>query len=99
MTIKKIKEETIEQSCDNCGNIRDIAIDELTLGVVVEEHTIPNVIRLPTCDLCSTTEYLFVSEDAMKALMSQNFKGVKSTKSQHQLLVDQLAEEISLLNQ
>jgi hypothetical protein len=115
MTIKEIKEETIEQRCDNCGNIQEMEIDELALGVVVEEHTIPNVIRLPTCNQCSTTEYLFVSKDIIQGLMSSEYEekdgmlesAIPETskqteeipKSPHQLLVDQLAERIAIRHQ
>ena len=114
MTIKQIKENTIEQLCDNCSSLRELDIDVLTLGVVVEEHSIPNVIRLPTCDQCRTTEFLFVSGDVILGLMSSESEGKdgmlesagpetsKQTeeipKSPHQLMVDQLAEKISLLD-
>jgi hypothetical protein len=114
MTIKEIKEDTIEQRCNNCGAVRELDIGELTLGVVVEEHSIPNVIRLPTCDQCPTIEYLFVSEGAMQGVMSRESEGEgqaeesskseksketeEISKSPHQLLVDQLAEKISLLD-
>ena len=114
MTIKQIKENTIEQLCDNCGAVREIEIDELIVGVVVEEHTIPNLIRLPTCDQCRTTEFLFASGDVILGLMSSESEekdgmlesaGPETSKqteeipkSPHQLMVDQLAEKISLLD-
>jgi hypothetical protein len=85
------------------------------LGVVVEEHTIPHVIRLPTCDKCPTTEFLFVSEEAMQGVMQRESEGKDGMlesagpeiseqtkevpKSPHQLLVDQLAERISVHHQ
>jgi hypothetical protein len=114
MTIKEIKEDTIEQCCDNCGAVRELDIDALTLGVIVEDHSIPNVIRLPTCDQCTTIEYLFASEEAITDLIphgsegegqaEESSKSEKSketeeiSKSPHQLLVDQLAEKIALLD-
>jgi hypothetical protein len=65
MSIKNIKDETVEQICDNCGATREIALCDLSLGVTEEEHVTPNVIRLPLCEQCPTVEYLVVSEDVL----------------------------------
>ena len=89
MTIKEIADETIEQTCDACGNLRTANIDDLTIGVATEEQINPNVVQLPPCESCGATEFLIPSkEDA------PDHPSPGSIGHRHAMLVDVLHERL-----
>ena len=89
MTIKEITEESIDQSCEVCGHVRTANLDDLTIGVVTEEHINPNVIPMPPCESCGATEFLIPSkEDA------PDHPSPGSIGHRHAMLVDVLNERL-----
>ena len=89
MTIKEIKEETIEQTCDVCGHVRTSNLDDLTIGIATEEQINPNVMPMPPCENCGATEFLIPSrEDA------PDHPSPGSIGHRHSMLVDVLHERL-----
>ena len=89
MTIKKITDNAIEQTCDACGRARSCSLDELTVGVVNEDRINADVIPFPCCDNCGSVEYVIpYKEDAADHPSAGSFG------HRHAILVDILHERL-----
>ena len=89
MTIKKITDNTIEQTCDACGHVRSCSLDELTAGVVNEGRINAGVIPFPRCDNCGSVEYVIPSKKD-----AADHPSAGSFGHRHAILVDILHERL-----
>lgn len=89
MTIKKITDDTIEQTCDACGSKSTHNLDELTVGVVIDQQINADIIPLPNCHSCGAIEYVIpTKEDA------PDHPSAGSFGHRHAILVDILHERL-----
>jgi len=89
MTIKKITDNTVEQTCDACGHVRSCSLDELTVGVVNEGRINAGVIPFPCCDNCGSVEYVIPSKED-----TVDHPSTGSFGHRHAILVDILHERL-----
>ena len=90
MCIQEINESGIQQKCENCGFVRDIRFDDLTLGLVQGETIQPDIIRIMPCEGCQSVEFLFV-------LPEENPKLLGTFAQKHRSLVNDLKDRLEKL--
>ncbi len=85
MPILEMHEDRIDQECAKCGEVHQVALDDLTAGVKNEVLTAPPFVKLPQCSNCGAQEYLARSPDDEPDHPSPGCFG-----HLHRLLVDNL---------
>ena len=89
MTIREISDETVEQTCDVCGNVRTVDLEDISVGMVTEEQINDSVIPLSRCDSCGAVEYLIPSKEDAPEHPSPGSFGHR-----HAILVDVLHKRL-----
>jgi hypothetical protein len=90
MTIKEITEDSIEQTCEVCGQVRSANLDNIAIGVVNEDRINGDIIPLPKCESCGAIEYLIPSKEDEPDHPSPGSLGHR-----HAMLVDVLHERLA----
>jgi hypothetical protein len=89
MTIREISDNSIEQTCDVCGNVQSCSLDDLTVGLMTENQVNGDVIPIPPCGNCGAVEYLMPSKKDAPDHPSPGSFGHR-----HAILVDVLHERL-----
>jgi len=84
MPIREIREDDLDQECSKCGNVASVSVNDLGAGLVRESQVNPNVVAMPVCAVCGSTEFLLRSPD------DENHPSQGSYGHKHKLLVDKL---------
>ena len=85
MAIFEVTDALVVQRCAKCSNENTTSLSSLSVGVARDNQGDPNVIPLPACPKCQSTEFLIRSADDAPAYPTPGSFG-----HLHRVLVDHL---------